>query len=274
MDKLECVYSNCSIEGPTELPPSLREPLDDGDLDCGSGEWYSREEKGETCDSVALMRSVSSATLFIANQNRLPNDSSNVVLEEGTKLCLPLQQCPRTYSLQPDDAWKALEINATMEVGRSEVMQYNPWICFECYNLQALSSVYGTVICLPPLDKEENVLLPLRNPKAPAPANIYAYDRVDPPKGAKAASGTTERCGHWHAAEEDESCARICMASSITINLLLEVNTSLGTDFAECSGNIVVGNAYYMGPNVDWADPDVTASIEADADLRIRYDVC
>ncbi|RKK19329.1 hypothetical protein BFJ63_vAg1652 [Fusarium oxysporum f. sp. narcissi] len=100
----------------------------------------------------------------------------------------------------------------------------------------------------------------------------YTYNKIAPPKGAKVPKGTTERCGGWHVADKADSCARICAAAGIHIDLLLEVNTNLG-DAQKCSDNLAVGNAYCVRPNYDWKVPfpvrtEVTATYYFTYDTR------
>ncbi|SPJ75732.1 uncharacterized protein FTOL_05463 [Fusarium torulosum] len=199
---------------------------EDNSLDCGTDEWYTTST-GETCDSIGLKRGVSSASLFIVNQYRLPNCSADAVIEPGTKLCMPAK-CDRVHQLRTEEDCHLLESNATNKLLEGDVQLYNPW------NNTSSNSTDTTT---------------------PQPFNPYTYDKIAPPTGAKVPQGTTERCGRWYVAGKEDSCAHICAVSSIDIDLLFMVNTGLGTDAAACSAKLVAGNAYCVGPNHDWKDP-------------------
>lgn len=272
-EELEYVYSKCVLTGPTKIPASLMPEQEDLSLDCGTDEWYTTSDASETCNSVALKHGVSSASLFIANQYRLPNCSVDATIERGTKLCMP-PECHRTYTLQPDDECSTLEGNATNQLREGDVHLYNPWVGFECVNLKPFSAVYGTILCFGPQYQRHNSSSNSNDTTTPTVLSAYTYDKVDPPKGATVPKGTTERCGRWYVASEDDSCAHICMIAAIDIDLLFLVNTGLGTDAEACSDKLVVGNAYCVGPNHDWEVPfprrtEVTETIYiTDDDVR------
>lgn len=253
-EELEYVYAKCGLSGPTDIPSSLMPEQEDNSLDCGTDEWYTTSDAGETCNSVALKHGVSSASLFMANQYRLANCSVNAVIEPSTKLCMP-PQCHRTHLLQPDDDCTTLEVNATNGLREGDVSLYNPWVGFECVNLQTVSAVYGTVICFGPQYEKHNASAPTNDTTTPVVQNAYTYDRVDPPDNATVPDGTAERCGKWYVATENDSCVHICTSSSIDIELFLQVNTALGIDAEGCSDNLVAGNAYCVRPNYDWLVP-------------------
>ncbi|RSL89261.1 hypothetical protein CDV31_015909 [Fusarium ambrosium] len=253
-EELEYLYSKCGLTGPTKIPTSLMPEQEDLSLDCGTDEWYTTSDASETCNSVALKHGVSSASLFIANQYRLPNCSVDATIERGTKLCMP-PECHRTYTLRPDDECSTLEGNATNQLREGDVLLYNPWVGFECVNLQPFSAVYGTVLCFGPQYERHNSKSNGSDTTTPTVLSAYTYDKVDPPKGATVPEGTTERCGRWYVASEDDSCAHICMIAAIDIDLLFLVNTGLGTDAETCSDKLVIGNAYCVGPNHDWKVP-------------------
>lgn len=94
---LETVQSRCGIAGDTTLPP----PLFIGDPDeeeeelfCLSDITYTTRE-GDTCKSIALDFSVSSAALYMGNQD-LIRDCDRVV--PNKEICIPLP-CRNTYVL-------------------------------------------------------------------------------------------------------------------------------------------------------------------------------
>jgi hypothetical protein len=105
---LETVTSKCGISANTTIPPPLiivepeEEPL------CLSDNIYYTKA-GDTCTSIALDYSVSSAALYMGNQDLIRNCQRVAV---GQKLCLPLS-CEHTYVLQPNDTCRSIEqVNA------------------------------------------------------------------------------------------------------------------------------------------------------------------
>ncbi|KAK7414979.1 hypothetical protein QQX98_006212 [Neonectria punicea] len=202
-EELEYVYSKCGGSGPTTIPPSLMPSAEDSSLDCGTDEWYTTGDAYETCDSIALSHGVSSASLFIANQYRLANCSADATIEFGTKLCMPAQ-CHRTYTLHPNDECATIEANTTNELQEGDVMLYNPRVGFECINLQSVSAVYGTVLCLGPQYEQHNASSPTEDTTTPVLQDAYTYDSIDPPEGAAVPEGTTKRCGRWYVATESD----------------------------------------------------------------------
>lgn len=81
--QLQYIYTKCGLKGNTTVPNSLMPELEDNSLDYGTDEWYTTST-GETCDSIGFKRGVSSASLFIVNQYRLPNCSRNSLPHMGT----------------------------------------------------------------------------------------------------------------------------------------------------------------------------------------------
>ncbi|WKT45057.1 LysM domain superfamily [Fusarium oxysporum f. sp. vasinfectum] len=240
-------------------------------LDCDTDEWYTTSDAKETCNSVALKHSVSSAALFNANQYRLSNCNVGTTIDTGTKLCIP-PTCPRTYILRPDENCFSIEYNRTNQLQFGDVQLYNPGVGFDCVNLQSFTFVYGTVLCFGPQFGQYNSSTNGTGTTTPQVQDPYTYNKIAPPKGAKVPKGTTERCGGWHVADKADSCARICAAAGIHIDLLLEVNTDLG-DAQKCSDNLAVGNAYCARPNYDWKVPfpvrtEVSATYYSPYDTR------
>ncbi|KAF7173027.1 hypothetical protein CNMCM5623_005136 [Aspergillus felis] len=249
---LETVTSKCAISANTTIPPPLtivepeEEPL------CLSDNIYYTKE-GDTCTSIALDYSVSSAALYMGNQDLIRNCQRVAV---GQKLCLPLS-CEHTYVLQPNDTCRSIEqVNAKIMFDSSTRMitplrQLNPWIDAYCTNLQDTAWAYGSVLCLSPQLGAFNISDPVvtsRNPYAQSTG--YGDYLVDPPENTTVAAGTTRRCGRWHVAAENESCAGICMQDGITSSLFLAVNPSL--NLTACDERLVPGVAYCTGPMGGW----------------------
>ncbi|KAF4234129.1 hypothetical protein CNMCM6805_008835 [Aspergillus fumigatiaffinis] len=251
-NNLETVTSKCGISANTTIPPPLsivepeEEPL------CLSDNIYHTKE-GDTCTSIALDYSVSSAALYMGNQDLIRNCQRVAV---GQKLCLPLS-CEHTYVLQPNDTCRSIEqVNAQIMFDSSTktitpLRQLNPWIDAYCTNLQNTAWAYGSVLCLSPQLGAFNNTDPVITSRNPYAQNTgYGSYLVDPPANTTVATGTTLRCGRWHVAAENESCAGICMQDGITSSLFLAVNPSL--NLAACTEGLVPGVAYCTGPMAGW----------------------
>ncbi|WZH45644.1 hypothetical protein QYS62_006712 [Fusarium acuminatum] len=126
-----------------------------------------------------------------------------------------------------------------------DVQLYNPWVGFDCVDLQSFTFVYGTILSFGPQFGQHDSSSNGTDITTPQVQDPYTYDKIPPPKGAKVSKGTIERCGGWHVVDKADSCARICAVAEIHIDLLLEVNTDLG-DAQKCSDNLAVGNAYFQ----------------------------
>jgi hypothetical protein len=77
----------------------------------------------------------------------------------------------------------------------------------------------------------------------------YADRIVYPPTDAILAEGTVEACGRWHTVKQDEDCARILVPNNITLSLFTYVNPSVSP--TDCTGSLVVGQTYCVGPTHD-----------------------
>jgi hypothetical protein len=248
--QLEYVYLQCGSPGPTAIPPSVVDDSPKPEAFCISDTTYTTT-KTETCDSIALQRSVSSAALFMANQPAITNCST---IYAGTKLCLPLS-CQKTYTVKSTDDCFGIEQNnydPSSGLGIGEMVQtYNPWVSYGCDNLQGSTSAYGHVICLSPQNGVFNSTD--IDPKAiPKSADGRTWTATSPPSGAKVATGTTTDCGKWYKASADDSCTSICLAQKITSELFLGANPSLGTGMDGCDAALKTNSTCCTGPTYSW----------------------
>lgn len=184
----------------------------------------------------------------------MANSQQSVVcdhVEPGMKLYL-LMPCTNTYVLQPNDTCVSIEVENNYEIG--DVRRYNPWVEFDCSNLHTTTSVYGHVICLGSKEGSSyTATAPIPGVTlGPGVHTGYVEGIVAPPSNATVADGTTLRCGKWHVAE-GESCPAICIQEYITAALFLKANPSLNS--ADCTGSLVPGHAYCVGPNPGWKNP-------------------
>ncbi|PGH27695.1 hypothetical protein AJ80_00710 [Polytolypa hystricis UAMH7299] len=250
---LETVISNCGISANTTIPGLLKTAEPEDDPMCLSDNIYTTME-GDTCTSIALDYSVSSAGLYMGNQD-LIRDCGQVVL--GKDLCLPLP-CEYTYVLQENDTCRSIEKdNAEILFDNStktwaSLRQLNPWIDTYCSNLQSTAWAWGKVLCLSPQSGVFTSTDPVPTSSTPWDTENLGYGAylVDPPDNATVATGTTLRCGGWHTTVAGESCPQICLQNKITSALFLAVNPSL--DSASCAESLAAGLTYCTAPMRGW----------------------
>lgn len=249
----EVVQSTCGISGDTSLPPTLivEEPEEEEDM-CLSEITYTTAE-GDTCTSIALDFSVSSAALYLANQD-LIRDCSKVV--PNKKICIPIP-CQNTYVLQEEDSCYSIEnanydqLSSSATGNAFSLRELNPWIDPYCTNLHETSTAHGRVLCLSPQGGLFNATDPIGSIYDPnADQSGWGTNLAEPPENATVADGTTLRCGNWHTAAEGESCPLICVQSGITHPLFVAVNPSL--DSQACSETLVPGLTYCTAPLRGW----------------------
>lgn len=248
--RLEYINTRCGKTANTTIPASLV-PLPDTSSFCVSGQTYTTSA-GETCDSIALALSLSSAALQMANN--LLVASCNFIPAETT-LCLPLG-CAKTYTIQPDDICFTIEQNRLSSGTRfGDVRKFNPWVDWECSNLVTASdSTYGHVICLSPQNGQHEITGGDGSTTTPPATAGYSRKIVVLPEDAVLAPGSTWKCGVFYTAVGDDICAAIAVAGPTTIDILMMVNPSLGTDPLTCNSNIVPGLTYCALPAATWND--------------------
>lgn len=224
-EQLEYVYGECDASGSTEIPPPIEipEPEPEPEPFCPSGEYYMTQP-GDTCESIANATGVSAASLYMGNQELLPDCSD---LEEGVTVCVPLG-C-ETFYVRPSDTCTSIEITLGLPFGK--LKQFNAWLDPACSNLQPSTDFYGKFICV---SSQGGTWTPEPGGSAdkPPPEAIdgYTKHRVSPPNGVQVADDTTLNCGRWHVVEGGDSCVGICLEHSITASLFRTVNPSLSTD--------------------------------------------
>ncbi|KAH7183621.1 uncharacterized protein B0J16DRAFT_402152 [Fusarium flagelliforme] len=210
---------------------------------CVTGKTYSAKD-GDSCDSIAVAEGVSAATLYYINSNIF--DCKRIAA--GTNLCLPLT-CTQLYKVKKGDTCVDIAINANILTDR--LLSFNPQIDSNCTNLYDADPYWGSTLCVStpggtysgqPVDDSQ--------PTDPEP--------VDPPSGAPVANGTTKQCSHWFTHDDSLSCAQICLAYKIPVNLFTEINPSLNK--TTCDTDLVAGNAYCLEPVAGWYQPTPTVT--------------
>lgn len=243
-EQLEYVYAQCGVKGPTELPPPLYTAEPEPTPYCVTNKRYTTKE-GDTCELISNITSVSSAALYMGNQDLLKDCSG---LPAGLSVCIPMT-C-QTHYVQPKDTCTSIEWSRQIALG--SVRKYNSWIDAACTNLQSASAFYGRYVCISPQGGVWSGTIP--PPAAtPTPGASDGYSKVitPPPNGVQVAVGTTLNCGKWHVVAEGDSCVAIALKNSIEAALFHEINPSLG-DGSACDGSLKQQTALCVGPTYTW----------------------
>lgn len=245
--KLEYIQSQCGTSGATGIPPSIVPALETNS--CMSNILYTTTEQ-TTCDAIALGNSVSSAVLYSINQDKI-FDCSNV--NAGLELCLP-QSCALTYEMQLGDTCHIIERNSSLRISFGDVQKYNPWIAQDCSNLVVGEvAPLGRVICISPQGGQSNTTTSVSGDTTiPSPMGGYSPDRTLAPENATLADGTTTNCGVWKIADTDDTCVSLALYGKTSIDILMTVNPSLGTNTTSCGSLIVPDLVYCTSPWVAW----------------------
>ncbi|KAF9893487.1 hypothetical protein FE257_010799 [Aspergillus nanangensis] len=244
-DNLKLINRICGLEGPTDMPdPVINVPVTPKPM-CLSDITHIIQ-KTDTCDSIALQYSVASAAIQSGNPT-LINDCSNLV--SGREICIPLS-CENIYTVQDTDTCFSIETDQELEW--ASVWKCNPWLDYDCSDLQAVRPILGSVICLSPQGmayNDENFVS--QSPiSGPAYNTGYTTTPTSPPDGATLAEGSPWFCGKWHTVSAGETCTTICMQDGIPAGLFLEANPSLSQ--AGCDESLIVGVTYCTGPDEYW----------------------
>ncbi|KAJ5142746.1 uncharacterized protein N7515_001533 [Penicillium bovifimosum] len=244
---LQTINKRCGLNAPTDVLKIPRDAPVKEDTFCLSDSFYTTVED-DTCTSIAKANKVSSAALYMGNQDLILDCSS---LSAGLKLCLPLS-CNATYSIEPADNCTTIEYAYSLKSG--DVRKYNPWVSYDCDNLQVAGKIYGTNICLSLQGGEHSGNSANDGSTTPSPSDVYVYNAVPPPSNATLAEGTTQNCGKWHEAMTGDSCVGICGQYGITHAVFVMVNPSL--DSTHCSNTLQAGKTYCAGPTYSWNQTD------------------
>lgn len=207
-------------------------------------------KNGDTCDSIALAKSVSAATLYYNNPD-LRNCSS---IEAGVKLCLP-QSCSTVYTVKENDDCVVVAVHA----GTSwmSLVDWNLSLDSRCTNFWGDSPSWGTVICVTPPGGEfedqgsgtDNGDTGSGNLGGEGGSGDGYTDRVVSAPNGNVAKDTTKFCGDYIQAKSDVGCASMLISTTnaVAMDLFLKANPSLKTA-AECDKNLVSGTRYCLRP--------------------------
>lgn len=211
---------------------------------CTSGEFYTTLS-GDTCDSIATAKSLSSATLWWIN----PSVSDCSSISAGIKLCLPLA-CSTIHTVAATES--CMNITTGAGIFTSELSTYNPGLNWDCDHLHNGTIKWGSTLCVSP--PGGGYTTNSTSPGAGDPwtgGDGYREPPIAPPSGAIVAAGTTTSCGAWYKHTDDSvGCAQICLENQIIFPLFLSVNPSLHS--ATCNADLVVGTTYCIHPTRNW----------------------
>ncbi|RKL32578.1 Glucan 1,3-beta-glucosidase [Fusarium proliferatum] len=235
-DALKKAVKRCSLSNVPTTPKDSPFPSEPSEPRfCLSGVTYTTKA-GDTCDSLALKYSVSSAAIFIGNPDIL--DCADMM--EGVSICMPLQ-C-KTYKLQENDTCMSVAYFTGLQ--QDDIRLLNPWVHELCGNLQSATIVLGRVICTTPpggeYDREVNTT------NSDPAYSEYADKAVPPPSGATLATNTTKACGRWYTVEKGDDCARVLVQYHISLPLFIQSNPSVSE--GSCTTDLVPGRTYCVGP--------------------------
>ncbi len=237
--RLEYSYQRCGKYGDTSIPPPLIDQPEPTDF-CVTEDVYTASA-GDTCNSIAISRELSSAALYFENPSAIKDCNEH---PEGVELCLPLA-CEVVYVTQPGDTCFSVESNYTQTArvfAIGYVTRYNSWVEQNCGDLHAAGdAAFGHVLCLSPQSGRFSSNSTIPDVTTPHPSRCYTNYISPPPQNAAITDGTTPYCGIWHVVGQDgDTCPAIALRYQTTITIFMEVNPTLGTEVAGF-GSALVG---------------------------------
>ncbi|KAL1891091.1 hypothetical protein Sste5346_007917 [Sporothrix stenoceras] len=230
---------------------------------CASGNHYT-VKSGDTCDTIAVANSVSSATLFAINPSL---QDCRKALAVGTVLCLP-HTCDALWTVQSTDT--CLSIGNATGNSQSALVAYNTMLNWNCTNLVAALGKppsWGSTLCVSsPGGVYDGIAASNSSVDGNGGGgNGYAgADEVivDPPTGATVATGTNAtECAKWYVYDATLLCAQICLTNDIPISIFTKVNPSLHA--TSCDSDLVKGHAYCVSPVMELSDESSTTTTTA-----------
>jgi hypothetical protein len=190
----------------------------------------------DTCDSLALKYSVSSAEIFINNPNIL--DCYDMV--EDVSVCLPFQ-C-NTYKVKENDT--CISVADSLGLRPRDIVTLNPWIDDDCHNFPSGTITLGSIICTTPSDGQYNHIV--NNAESDPAYSKYADEPVPLPKNASLAENTTKECGRWYTIQKEDDCVRVLGQHYMSLSLFTATNPSISP--GNCTTSLIPGQTYCVGP--------------------------
>lgn len=206
---------------------------------------------GDTCDSIAVAKKVSAATLYHTNSN-IPSCNS---ISPGLSICLP-PSCKSTYSVGLNETCVAIAV--AQGTTWMNIVSWNAGLDLLCSNIADSNPTWGSTICVtPPGGGFENSP---GEPTLPGNGNTgghggagngYSEDQVNPPVGALVAKDTTKQCGQYIQASLGDDCARMILPAVVPMDLFIQVNPSLVSAYI-CTSKLQPGAWYCLHPSRSW----------------------
>jgi LysM domain len=241
------IASECGLDVLTTIPPAIVTPSAQPTPMCLSNLNYTIQT-GDTCNSIALAQNVTSASILTGNPTAVNNCSA---LIPGDVICLPLT-CGPLYELESSDTCASIE--SSYDLASNSLRQYNPCIDFNCDNLQVVTEILGSMICLGAQGAtfaNTNSSIPGAPSSSSISTGLTQYVTL-PPANSTVANGTTQYCGIWYTAVQGDTCAMICTHQSIPSSLFLQCNPALSS--TNCDASLVTNTTYCVGPSYHWND--------------------
>ncbi|KAF5599098.1 pectate lyase 1 [Fusarium pseudocircinatum] len=182
----------------------------------------------DTCDSLALKYSVSSAEIFINNPDILQCDD----MVEDVPICLPFQ-C-NTYQVKENDT--CASVSEFLGITIKDFKSLNPWSSGGAYK----DFPFGKFVCTTPSDGHYNRTI---NKSGPADSN-YADEVVPRPENADPTAN--QQCGRWYTVEEEDDCLSVLGQHDMSLSLFTAANPSISP--RNCTASLIPGQAYCVGP--------------------------
>jgi LysM repeat protein len=263
-------------------------------LECGK--WY-KANSGDTCSVISVAYNIA-VSLFklinpsidsgcdnitpglyycvqpVAGWNTTASNTTTaaVVTPPGPTPTGTTSQCYEWYVVQPNDTCSIIE--ASFGITFAQIVQWNPSIDSNCYNLMlnesycvsgpsnttsvtATTTLAGSTVA-------STVSSTTTTVSSPSTSSSTGSATVSPP--APTPSGTTSQCYEWYVVHSADSCNKIETTYSISFAQLQAWNPSLDS---ACS-NLIAGEAYCVAgaTTATTATTTATASPTAGACLQ------
>ncbi|KAI5291815.1 hypothetical protein KEM54_006392 [Ascosphaera aggregata] len=199
---------------------------------CLSEKYYT-VKSGDNLQSIAEAQKVSTGTMRILN-DIFPDESN---LHVNQVLCLP--RICNVYKVQENDS--CASIASSQKISVSDLLSYNPTLNSACSNL-----IVNNNICVGSSGTEYT---PTSIEGATATKTDQYATATVTPKGT-VAGGTTRKCGKYHKVTAGDTCERISLMYSISVELFLAINPSAGKGCSSLSPGI----EYCVFPTENWND--------------------
>ncbi|KAG4274882.1 hypothetical protein FPRO04_08890 [Fusarium proliferatum] len=186
----------------------------------------------DTCDSLALKYSVSSAEIFYNN----PDILQCYDMVEDVPICLPFQ-C-NTYQVKENDT--CTSVSEYLGITIKDFISLNPWIRDDCNDFPSAAVYLGKFVCTTPSDGHYNQTTSEFDPTD----SSYADEVIPRPENASPAAN--QECGRWYTVEEGDDCLSVLGQHHISLSLFTAANPSISPK--NCTASLIPGQAYCVGP--------------------------